>query len=458
MTNSYFTAADFQERRRRIFHSIGTEASVLIRGAGPVAGFEVFRQTNEFYYLTGIAVPQAYLLMDGARRRSVLYLPHGDTHASTEGAAMSADDEDALKQISGVDAVYGLEQLSGHLAHTPAAFYLPHSPAEGRLACQDTLRPAAKAVAADPWDAAPSRETALICTLRGRRPKVVVHDLSPILDEMRLIKSESEIAVMRRAGALSARSVAEAIRATRPGLYEYQLGAVADYVYQVNGAQGGGYRPIIAGGENIWYSHYYRNDCLLRSGDLVLMDYAPDVGNYTSDIGRLWPVNGRYSPVQRQLYGFVWEYHQALLARIRPEATPRQIMAEAADVMRPAVEAMAFAKPIYREAARRALDFQGHLSHPVGMAVHDVGRYFDRPLLPGLVFSVDPQIWIPEENLYLRVEDTVVVTADGIEVLTAGCPSGMDAVEALMIETGLTEQFPMTVTMSRKVGMEETTV
>ncbi len=445
MKHSYFTPEDFQERRHRIFRRIGSNSSVLIRGAGPVAGFEVFRQTNEYYYLTGVAVPQAYLLMDGARRHSALYLPHRDPHAASEGAGLSADEEDALKQVSGVDAVYGLEMLSRHLEHMPANFYLPHSPAEGRLACQDTLRHAARAVAADPWGAEPSREEALIRTLCARRPDVVIHDLSPILDEMRLMKSTSEIDAMRAASALSSRAVVEAIRATRPGLYEYQLGAVADYVFRLNGALGEGYRPIIAGGENIWYSHYFRNDSLLCSGDLVLMDYAPDVSNYTSDIGRMWPVNGRYSPVQRQLYGFILEYHQALLTRIRPEATPRQVLAEAADAMRPLVERAEFAKPIYREAARKALDFAGHLSHPVGMAVHDVGRYFDRPLIPGLVFSVDPQLWIPEERLYLRVEDTVAVTEDGIEVLTAGCPSALDDVEALMTETSLIEQFPMAV-------------
>jgi Xaa-Pro aminopeptidase len=442
---SYFTADDFRERHRRIFSRIGSESSVFIRGGGPVGGFEVFRQTNEFYYLTGIAVPQAYLLIDGARQRSALYLPHRDPHTVSEGAALSADDEGAVKEISGVDAVYGLEQLSEHLAHSPANFYLPHSPAEGRLACQDTLRHAAKAVAADPWDAEPSREEKLIRKLCEKRPNAIIHDLSPLLDEMRLIKSPGEIAVMRRASALSARSVTEAIRSTRPDLYEYQLGAIAEYVYWMNGASGEGYRPIIASGKNIWYSHYYRNDSLLQSGDLVLMDYAPDIHNYTSDIGRMWPINGRYSPVQRQLYGFMVKYHRAVLKNIRPEVTPRQVLAEAADTMRPVAEATEFAKPIYREAALRALDFTGHLSHPVGMAVHDVGRYFDRPLMPGLVFSVDPQLWVPEEKLYVRVEDTVVVTEDGVEVLTADCPTDLDAIEALMAEPGLIEHFPMSV-------------
>src|SRR5262249_49991064 len=150
--------------------------------------------------------------------------------------------------------------------------------------------------------------------------------------------------------------------------------------------------------------------------------YAPDICCYTSDIGRMWPVNGRYSPLQRELYGFIVRYHKAVLKAIRPGRTPRETLAEAAEEMTPNVEATSFSKPIYEQAARRTLEFTGHLSHPVGMAVHDVGRYFDRPMEPGLVIAVDPQMWIPEEKLYIRVEDTIAVTDEGIENLTAFAP------------------------------------
>jgi Xaa-Pro aminopeptidase len=247
---------------------------------------------------------------------------------------------------------------------------------------------------------------------------------------------------MRRAGKLCALAVREAMRCTRPGVIEQQLAAVADYVYRINGARSEAYRPIVAGGENIWYAHYYRNDCPLRDGDLVLMDYAPDVCNYTSDIGRMWPVNGRYSPVQRELYGFIVEYHQALLGRLRPGVLPQQVLDEAAAEMSDRIAATAFSKLIYEQAARRTLEFKGHLSHPVGMAVHDVGRYWERPLEPGLVFALDPQLWAPEERLYIRVEDTVVITTDGVEVLTPDAPLELDEVEAWMSEPGMLQRFP----------------
>jgi Xaa-Pro aminopeptidase len=122
----------------------------------------------------------------------------------------------------------------------------------------------------------------------------------------------------------------------------------------------------------------------------------------------MWPVNGKYSPWQRELYSFIVEYHKVLLGTIRPGLTADEILKVAAEEMSDYVKNHKFSKEIYRRAAERALEFKGHLSHTVGMAVHDVGDYRSTPLKPGVVFSVDPQMWVPEERLYMRVEDTIV--------------------------------------------------
>jgi Xaa-Pro aminopeptidase len=268
-----------------------------------------------------------------------------------------------------------------------------------------------------------------------------IHDLSPILDGLRLIKSPRELDLMRRAGRLTALATAQAMRATAPGRMEYQLAAVADYLFAVGGARGPGYRAIVAGGANIANAHYFRNDCPLFDGDLVLMDYAPDCGNYTSDIGRMWPVSGRYSPAQREVYGFVVAYHQALLAVIRPAAAVADLVQEAAARIEPTWAAWPFSRPAWREAARRMIDSPVAFTHPVGMAVHDVGEYRQQPLRPGLVFALDPQMWVPDEQLYIRVEDTVAITADGVESLTAACPLELDEVERWMAGPGLLESL-----------------
>ena len=442
-----FPAEEFVARREKIFDAIGSEGQALLQSAPAPRGYVVFRQTNEFFYCCGLETPQSYLLMNGAERKTVLYLPQRGEAQLGEGAAPGVEDGDLVKEITGADGVYGLEKLSEHLADAKLV-YTPHAPAGVRATTRHHLLLANQMVAQDPWDGQPSREQRLIGLLRSRFPNMEVRDLTPILDELRSVKSPREIAVMRRAGQLCAQAIREAMRVTRPGILEYQLGALANYIYLLNGARGEGYRPIIANGENIWHIHYFLNNCPLKDGDLVLMDVAPECNYYTSDIGRMWPVNGTYAPWQRELYGYIVEYHKVVLSRIRPGVTPDRVMDEAAGEMKEVWENWNFSTDIYREGARRTLEFRGHLSHPVGMAVHDDGGYHHRPLLPGTVFTVDPQMWIPEEKLYIRVEDTVVVTDDGVEIFTSGAPLELDEVEALMRDEGM--QLPYLLTRSRR--------
>lgn len=426
-----FPADEFIVRREKLFDAIGSDACALLQSARAPRGYVVFRQTNEFFYCCGLETPQAYLLLNGAERTAILYLPERGRAQLGEGAPPGLEDAELVKSLTGVDAVCPREQLSEHLSHAQT-IYVPHAPAELRAETRHDLLWANQMGSRDPWDGQLAREQYFVALLRSRFPKLTVRDLTPILDEMRSVKSPREIAVMRRAGRLCAQAVREAMRVTRPGIIEGQLGALANYIYAVNGAQAEGYRPIIASGENIWHVHYFLNHKPLQDGDLVLMDVAPECMYYTSDIGRMWPVSGTYAAWQRELYGYIVAYHKVLLSTLRPGVTPDQIMDEAATTMRPVCESYPFSKESHREGARRTLEFRGHLSHPVGMAVHDDGDYLHRPLLPGTIFAVDPQMWIPEEHLYIRVEDTVVITEGGLENLTAAAPLELDEVESLM--------------------------
>lgn len=440
------TSDEYATRRDRVYEAIGPDALAVVQGAGEPCGFYPFRQSNEFYYLCGIAAPHAYLLLNGRTHQTTLYLPHRDPRrAANDGEGLSAEDEDAVRHRSGVETVAGPERLAVDLAallwRGPApALYTPLAPAEGAAATRDMLLAAAAQAASDPWDGSEAREARFVRSLEDRFPQLEVRDLSPILDRQRLIKSAAEVALLRRAARLCGRGLVEAMRSTTPGTMEYQLAAIAHLVFAGGGAQGDGYQPIVASGANAWHGHYSANNCALRAGDLVLMDYAPDYQYYTSDIGRMWPVDGTYRPWQRELYGFVVEYHTRLLTRIRPGVTAATILEEVAGEMEDVIARTAFSKPIYEQAARRTLASAGHLSHPVGMAVHDVGDYRPNVLAPGLVIAVDPQIWVPEERLYVRVEDTVVVTGDGIENLTGFVPHALDEVERVMREPGLLQR------------------
>ncbi|MFQ5807995.1 MAG: aminopeptidase P N-terminal domain-containing protein, partial [Armatimonadota bacterium] len=264
---THFPPAELADRRRKVLDAIGGDALALLQGLGPPRASEQFRQSNEFYYLCGVEVPQAYLLIDGRDGVTRLYLPPRDEgQIRSEGAILSADDADLTQELTGIDAVHGLEELRGHLQDAEVV-YVPHKPAEGRMVSRDILVGRKRRIAADPWDTEASSEARFIGLLMDQFPRLAIRDLSPILDELRLIKSPQEVELSRRAGRLSALGVAEAMRCTKPGVWEYQLAAVMIYIYLSNGARGEGYRPIIAGGPNAWHGHYGRNNCVLRDGD-----------------------------------------------------------------------------------------------------------------------------------------------------------------------------------------------
>jgi Xaa-Pro aminopeptidase len=189
--------------------------------------------------------------------------------------------------------------------------------------------------------------------------------------------------------------------------------------------------------------HYYRNLDRLEDGDIVLMDFAPEYHYYTSDVARIWPVNGKYSPSQRELLQFVLDYRNCVLKRVRPGVTPRAIQDEAKAAMDEVFARTKFSKPAYEAAARRLVATGGGVfSHPVGMAVHDDGEYARGPLKPGHVFSIDPQLRVQEEQLYFRYEDVIAVTADGYENFNEFLPTALDAISKLVGGGGVVQAFP----------------
>ncbi len=426
-----FTADELRHRRLRLMRSLAAGCAFMA-GAGAVRGFDPFRQDNDFYYLTGVEVPHAYLLLDNVAETSTLFLPPRDAaHEKSDGPELSCEDGDFVRRHTGIESVRPLADLPQALA-APAVLYTARAYPEGYRQCQDTLRAWRRFSMADPMSGDFMPQAHVIKQLASLNPRAEFRDLSPVIELHRLTKSSAELALMRRSSHLTALACKQAIMNTRPGMYEFQLASVADFIFGVNGAQGAGYRPIIAAGANIWMMHYWRNNAQLRDGDLVIFDYAPDLNNYTSDIGRMWPVNGRYSSVQRELYGFVLRYHGVLLSLIRAGRTSREILSSAAEQMQPVVDTWPWSKPAYRNAALKLLESPRPLSHGVGMAVHEAGSYTALPLEPGLVFAVDPELLVPEEQLYIRVEDTVAVHENGCENLTAGCPREMDEVEQLI--------------------------
>lgn len=438
-----FPASELAARRAKVMDAIGTDGIAIVQGAPGVDGFRVFRQTNEFYYLTGLETPHAYLVIDGRSRRSTLFLTsRNEALERSIGVMWSAEDAEELIQLTGVDAVAPLDLLSrqtfGAMLRPPRPkLWVPFAPAEGEAQSRDELLGHQAGVAADPWDGRPSREAHFLRLLADRYPALERRDLTPVLDTLRSIKSEREIDLIRQASVLAGLGLLEAMHSTKPGIHEYEAAAAARFTFLANGARFEGYNPIAAGGTNAWSGHYSRNLDPLKAGDMVLMDYAPDLRYYTSDVTRMWPVSGTYTPAQRTLASFILEYRAAFFRHVKAGVTPEQVLASARADMAGVLERTTFASGAHRKAAEAMLTFRGHLQHHVGMTVHDPGSIWTQPFREGQVFTVDPMMWIPDEKLYVRIEDTVLVTRDGIENFTESLASTPDEIEAVMKEEGV---------------------
>ena len=201
---------------------------------------------------------------------------------------------------------------------------------------------------------------------------------------------------------------------------------------------------MIATGKNTFYSHYHKNTAQLKDGDLVQFDYAPDYKYYSSDVTRVFPANGRFTPRQRELYTIYLRLYQALMTSIAVHVAPRDVVRTAVTKMDAVMASFQFTDPKIKEAAARF--FEGHrsrqnvasLGHFVGMEVHDVGR--PAPTLePGTIFTIEPAMQIPDEHLGIRLEDMILITPTGYENLSASVPVEIDAIEKLMKEPGLSD-------------------
>jgi Xaa-Pro aminopeptidase len=427
-----FTADEFASRRRTIAGSIGEDAHLLLTSAPPVPG-DVHVQDALFYYFCGLDTCHSYLLVRGKDAHTTLFLPSRDTMDGELEDKLGFEDAELIKQRLNVDAVLSSEALTAEL-EAVSTLFTPLVEMEGggvtRFAANGSARRRAEAY----WDQAEPQHKRLVRLLNERFPNITIEDACPLINPMRTIKSPAEIALLREGGRLSAKVMIEGMKATRPGMTETRLQAIAEFVFRDEGHCGLGYGVIAASGRNTWDGHYHRNNATVQDGDVILMDCGPDLRHYSSDIARIWPVSGVFGEWHRRVYGFIVDYHKALLALIRPGAVAADIYASAAATM--AQKCKDPASPygdmtaMLDQMIERAVPY---LNHAVGLSVHDaVGPWHGEPLREGTVIVVDPMVWCETEHQYIRVEDTIVVTADGCERLTGDAPIEIDEIEAMM--------------------------
>lgn len=409
---------EFAARRQRIAKVLQRGTLVMFGATTPAPGLR-FRQDNDFFYLTGNESLNAALVMDAATGDAHLFLPKL-TAGEIRYEGPNWLEESNAARTYGFASIQPLQALHEFLARrrgVPGA-----DTVWTRLSEHDTVNNGRSDTAistarrlGNPFAQHPTEDALRVAALRERFPYYTIQDVTPHLDRLRLIKTPREIEILRHNGRISAEAIRRAIEATAPGRFEYELEAEATHWLLKHGLQGAAYPAIVGSGPmgNRW--HYEDNGRRMSAGELVVMDYAGSLDYLTVDITRTWPVSGRFTDAQLKAYQATLEAQKAIIAAIRPGVTRGAVRTIAEDIFR----THGF-DPRY-----------AYVGHYVGMSVHDVGDWA-LPFEAGMVMAIEPIIDIPEQQLHIRVEDTILVTPAGAEILSAGLPKEVNELLALI--------------------------
>ncbi len=429
---------EYARRRTHLLASLPAGSAALVAAAtlktrNRDAEF-AFRQDSDFYYLTGFNEPDAILLLlpGRAEGEAVMFCPPRDPQMEI-WTGYRAGPEGCVRNF-GMDQAFELEHLDAQLPEL----------LDGRLRLYYAL---------GQNETLDTRVRGWVNAVRakarqGAQPPQELVQLDTLLHEQRLFKSEAELEIMRRAGDISAAAHVQAMQICAPGMSEYQLEAEITAHCMREGARFQAYSPIVGGGANGCILHYIDNMDLLRDGDLVLIDAGCELDNYASDITRTFPVNGRFSPQQAELYQLVLDTQLACIDAIRPGVLWNDIHELSVRVLTEGLVRLGLLQgktdTLIEEGAYRRF-YMHRVGHWLGMDVHDVGDYKQngdwRPLEPGMVMTVEPGLYIAPDDesvapqwrgIGIRIEDDVVITERGCEVLTDGVPKQIADIEALM--------------------------
>jgi Xaa-Pro aminopeptidase len=405
--------ARLQARRAALLDRIGTGIAI-IRSAdeksieGDYPQDSDFRQDNDFFYLTGLETADSWLVLvargEGQSDQTILYVPARDSAEERwTGPKLGPGPEAAaLTGISDTRPTSNVKAELHQLLNAPGVLLL--YPRYGNQ--KDSML---------------FRELGLTDSL-GRA--VQKRNVRGLIGALRLVKDEDEIARLRKAIDITAEAEREAMKTARPGMWEYEIEALIEYTFRRRGAERLGFPSIVGTGINSTTLHYDKSRRQTEAGDLVVMDIGAEYGYYSADVTRTIPISGRFTPRQRALYDLVLATQQAAIDSVKPGMTIGRLNSISRAYMREHSGDLCGGESCDRY-------FIHGLSHWLGMDVHDVGDYSAK-LAPGMVLTVEPGIYIPAEQLGIRIEDDVLVTANGYDLLSKGAPRSAAEIETLM--------------------------
>jgi Xaa-Pro aminopeptidase len=426
-----FDKAEFAARRAKLLAKIPDGIAVVLGGVEHPYPLR-FRQSPDFYYLTGLREPGTVLVLNGVTKNAAVFAIKRPEFGGPSVTPRLRDIEDA-EQRYGIP-VQPMESFFTFLSFAggnPAVkkLYLQLTPPDAQIHARLEAQIFAAQAMDHPLFGQPQPYTVAADRIREAAAHLAATDLSPLLDELRWVKTPYEIERLRRSGTMGAEATAEAIRGTRPGMYEYEIAAAAQYVSTRMGADGDAFPPIVPSGPLTPIVHYMENRRQLQQGEIVYIDYGSDWEYYTSDITRTWPVSGRFTAEQEKMYRCVLDARNAIIAAIRPGVTLNGLKDVAEQVYR---------RHGYRDAFLGSGRYIGHF---IGIAVHDVGGisgpWAEKPFTVGVVFNVEPILQFPTQKIHMRLEDTVVLTEKGPENLTAAVPAELEPLYSLIREKGV---------------------
>ncbi|QIM62887.1 Xaa-Pro aminopeptidase [Pasteurellaceae bacterium Orientalotternb1] len=427
--------AEFSQRRQRVFEQMQDNSALIVfteteKRRNSDCDY-LFRPDSYFWYLTGFAEPQSALLLikqDG-KCDSVIFLRKKDPLMETwNGRRLGID---AAPQTLEMNEAFDIDEMQSvfakKLANLTACYY-----ARG-------LQPWGDKIVFDSFDA--------INAQRQKVPTTLI-DWQPMLSEMRLFKSENEIALMQQACQISALAHLRAMKQTRPNRYEMEIEGEIQHEFSRFGSRFASYNQIVAGGDNACILHYNENDQVLQDGDLLLIDSGAEFAMYAGDITRTIPVNGKFSQAQREVYEIVLEALKEATKLLVPNSSIKAANDKAVEIMTAGMVRLGILKgdvaTLIEEKAYKQFYMHG-LGHWLGLDVHDVGEYGtdrDRPLEIGMVLTVEPGLYIPKnadvpeqyKGIGIRIEDDLLITEYGNKNLTCGVPKEIEEIEAIMAE------------------------
>jgi Xaa-Pro aminopeptidase len=413
--------ADYHARREALAKKAGGVVVLL----APLEGFDSvyqFRQEDNFYYLSGVTVPGAGLLIAPASEAQgeaparvyteILFLPPRNLRLEKyQGVQMGGDDPDAPK-ITGFDRVEDMGKLPEEVAKLLA-----------------NQRPVVYTELSSPMSGTPASED-MLGFLRHSNAMVFFQDVKPMLSSLRTVKDAGEIALIKKAVDASAAAHLAAMKAVKPNVKEYEISGLMQYEWTRRGCERPSYAPIVGSGHNSTILHYSEDTNTMKSGDVVVIDAAAEYSMYAADITRTLPINGHFAPRQKEIYEIVLGAQEAAMAAFQSgKSTLMKDSENSLDKV-----ARDYIKAHGKDLHGQPLDqyFIHGLGHYIGLNVHDPGDY-KVPLGPGMAFTIEPGIYIPEENIGVRIEDDFLVDADGKLIkLSAAVPSKSEEVEKAM--------------------------